>query len=407
MKILIVSQYFWPESFGINQLANDLVAEGVQVDVLTGMPNYPQGDFYKGYGGVCTISERWGKLNIFRLPIIRRGLNSRFRLAANYLSFLLSGFLLSPILLRGKKYDLIFVYGVSPILQSLVAAWLGKLKKIPVILWVQDLWPESVVETGYLKSKVLFKLLEVMTRLCYKTSDMILAQSEAFLDSIGRLAPNRKIYYFPNSIDKSFYQGGNATDRIIPSLAEGFSILFAGNIGSAQAVDVIVRSAEKLKDFVEIKFVIMGDGSKLRWLQSEIKRLGLTNVHYEGSFPIEEMPKILRQASALLVTLSNKEIFGLTIPNKIQAYLAVGRPIIGSLNGEGAKIIEQAGAGFSASAEDADDLVKVILKMYKLRRSKLNEMGDNGRKYFKLNFDSEMLTKKLIVHFETLGNRCE
>lgn len=396
MKLLIVSQYFWPENFGINQVANDLMKKGVNVEVLTGMPNYPLGIFYKNYGGFLTKTEVWNNIKIHRLPISPRGNKSKLGLIVNYLSFIFSGIFLGPLLLRKTKYDVIFVYGVSPIFQCLPAAWLGKLKNIPVVLWVQDLWPESVSATGYIKSKKIQNLLGMGVRFCYAIVDMILVQSHGFLDSVKKLSQKKEIYYLPNSVDKSFFEPDSSQVKTIESMKNGFSILFAGNIGSAQAMNVIVGAAERLRFFSKITFVIMGAGSKLSWLESEVAKLGLTNIKYEGNFPITEMPNIMRQASALLVTLANEEIFALTVPNKIQAYLAVGRPIIASLNGEGANLVEKAKAGFTAPAEDIDSLVNVILKMSELTQPELDEMGGNGRQYFKENFDNDVLVDKLI-----------
>ena len=396
MKVLIVSQYFWPESFGINQVACDLIKKGANVEILTGMPNYPKGVFYENYGGWRTKTEVWNDITIHRLPIWARGHKGRLGLIANYLSFVFSGIFLGPFLLRKKKYDVIFVYGVSPIFQCLPAAWISKIKNIPVVLWVQDLWPESVSATGHIKSKKMQMLLEFGVKFCYKTVDMILVQSYGFFGSVKKLSKGKEIHYLPNSVDKSFYQPESYEVKTIASMKNGFSILFAGNIGSAQAMNVIVGAAEKLRFISDVTFVIMGDGSRLAWLEREVEKLGLDNIRYEGSFPISEMPQIMRQASALLVTLADEPIFALTVPNKIQAYLAVGRPIIASLNGEGADLVEKAEAGFTAPAEDVNALVEVILKMSKLSKSKLDEMGENGRKYFRENFDSSTLTESLI-----------
>jgi len=401
LKILIVSQYFWPENFGINQLASNLLEKGALVEVLTGMPNYPKGVFFSGYGGIKCKIHVWQNIKIYRVPIIRRGeSNNRLQLCFNYCSFILSGIFFSPFLLRNKKYDLIFVYGVSPIFQSLVAFWVGMIKKIPVVLWVQDLWPESVFETNAISSKFLLKPLEYAVRFCYQRSSYILVQSKGFLGSIKKLSSNKKIYFFPNSIDKSFYAETEKSAFNISSLKKGFTILFAGNIGSAQAIETILQAAFKLKTHKEIKFVFLGEGSNLNLLKSEILQSKLNNVYYEGAFPISKMPKILRQASILLVSLRNKDIFNLTIPNKIQAYLAAGRPIIGSINGEGAKLIKNAGAGTSVPAEDADALVRAIIHMYQLPKKQRNVMGANGRRYFKKHFDSNLLTNKLLNHFK-------
>ena len=173
-------------------------------------------------------------------------------------------------------------------------------------------------------------------------------------------------------------------------------------MGAAQAMETIVAAAEKLQTYTEIKIVILGSGSKVDWVTKQIGSKKLTNLHLEGRFPVETMPVLMRQASILLVTLSNQPIFELTVPNKIQAYLAVGKPVIACLNGEGARVVNEAKAGLAVKAEDSDDLAQAIVKLYQMPEAEREQMGINGRAYFKQHFDEEMLTTQLIEHFEKL-----
>jgi len=402
LRVLVVSQYFWPENFRINEIADAMVALGHEVEVLTGKPNYPGGEIFSGYRAWDIKREFWEKIFIYRLPLVARGGKSAVRLALNYLSYVLSALLFSPLILRKKKYDLIFVYGVSPIFQVIPASFLGWLKGVPVVLWVQDLWPQSAEATGYIKSGWLLKILEKFVRFSYSHTDLILVQSQAFIDPVSKLAPQIPVLYYPNSVDKDFYTPKELGIPDIVSLQSGFTVLFAGNVGEAQSMETIVSAAEELLAYKEIKIVIIGSGSKIDWMSKEIKRKSLDNIFLEGRYPVETMPALMRQASVLLVSLTDQPIFGLTVPNKVQAYLAVGRPVIASLNGEGARIINEAKAGFSVPAEDAKGLAKAILTMYRMTDEERLQLGKNGRAYFKENFDEDALIDDLIKHFECL-----
>ncbi|MDD2932291.1 MAG: glycosyltransferase family 4 protein [Methylotenera sp.] len=400
MKLLIISQYFWPESFCINEVAYALKVLGHEVEIVTGKPNYPKGEFFSGYTAWGIKKELWKNIPIYRVPILPRGNKSGLKLALNYSSFIFSGLIFAPWVLYKKKYDVIFVYAPSPIFQVIPASFLGWLKGVPVVLWVQDLWPQSAEATGYVKSPFLLKLLEKLVRFSYSHTDLLLVQSETFIEPVSKLAPNIPVIYYPNSVGKEFYSPQSTSTPYIESLQSGFTVLFAGNVGSAQAMETVVAAAEKLNAYPEIKVVILGAGSKVDWVAQQIVEKKLTNLHLEGRYPVETMPTLMRQASVLLVTLTKQPIFALTIPSKIQAYLAVGKPIIACLNGEGARLINEAKAGIAVEAEDAESLAQAIVKLYQMPESEREQMGANGRTYFKQHFDDAMLTTELIKHFE-------
>jgi glycosyltransferase involved in cell wall biosynthesis len=402
VRVLIFNQYFWPESFRINEIACALKARGHKVEVMTGKPNYPEGKFFAGYGAWGIKKESWRDIPIYRVPMLARGNRGAIKLALNYLSYIISGFLFAPWLLRKEKYDVIFVYGVSPIFQAIPASFLGWLKGAPVVLWVQDLWPQSAEATGYVKTPLILKLLEKLVQFTYKHTDLLLVQSKAFVGSVSKLAPNLPIVYYPNSVDKEFYSPQTISIPYIESLQSGFTVLFAGNVGAAQAMETIVVAADRLKKYSEISIVILGSGSKSDWVAEQIVEKKLTNLHLEGRFSVEVMPALMRQASALLVTLIDQPIFELTVPNKIQAYLAVGRPVIACLNGEGARIVAEAEAGVAVRGEDGEGLANAIVMLYEMPEVEREQMGVNGRAYFKQHFDEEMLTTELIKHFEKL-----
>ena len=402
MNILIFSQYFWPENFRINDVARTLIEKGMKVEVLTGKPNYPEGIIYSDYKAWgCQRESQFG-LMVNRIPLLARG-KGALRLILNYFSFIFSGLLFAPWLLRKNKFDVIFVYAPSPILQALPALFLGWLKGIPVIIWVQDLWPESLSATGYLKSKRALKLVESVVRFIYRHADLLLVQSEAFIEPVSALASGTPVRYYPNSVDESFSKTADAVEDIL-GLGRGFTIMFAGNIGTAQAVEVIVEAATLLKEHADIQFFVLGEGSRREWMLQETKTRNLGNLHLPGRFPMETMPVFMQKASVLLVTLTDQEIFRLTIPSKIQAYLAAGRPILACLNGEGAKLVELSGAGLTVPAENAEALAEAILQLYRMPAQERDDLGVKGRLYYAQHFSHDMLVDQLIDHFKSASN---
>jgi glycosyltransferase involved in cell wall biosynthesis len=402
MNILIVSQYYWPESFRINDVAKTLFEKGQMVEVLTGKPNYPRGVIYNGYKSLGCVTETHNEVPIHRIPMLARGQGS-LRLVLNYLSFVISGILFSPWMLRRKKFDVIFVYGNSPILQTIPAIFLGWIKRTQVVLWVQDLWPESIHATGYIKNKLVLKLIDYIVRFIYRHVDLLLVQSEAFIDLVEPLASNTPVKYYPNSVDESFSERVVVSNPKVTGLTNGFSVMFAGNIGSAQAVEVIIEAAALLKEYSDIHFVVLGDGSRRDWMLEEVNNRGLSNLHLPGRFPIESMPSFMQQASALLVTLADHKIFSGTVPNKIQAYMAAGRPILACLNGEGADLVIASKSGLAVPAENAKALAEAVLELHGMSMEDREELGQNGFSYYKEHFDHDKLVTELIGHFELLS----
>lgn len=403
MRILVVSQYFLPESFHINSVVANLVEKGIQVDVLTGKPNYPNGIFFSGYKAWGLQSEQLLGATVFRLPHVARGKRSSLLLVINYLSFIFSGFFLGPWLLRGRNYDAIFVYGVSPILQAIPALLLGLLKKSPVIIWVQDLWPDSLEATAYVRNRYLLGIVEILVRYIYRSADLLLVQSKGFIAPVEALASGTPVAYFPNSVASIFCDVPTVPLPNIPALSEGFSVMFAGNVGDGQAVEIIVEASSILREHSEIRFVVLGQGSRWDWMSEQVEKRGLTNLHLPGWYPIETMPGLMQKASVLLVSLANKPIFSATIPNKVQAYMAAGRPILACLNGEGARLVVESGAGLTVPAEDAKGLAAAVLRLYDMPSDQRVAMGTNGRRYFKEHFDHSSLVDVLIGHFNTIS----
>lgn len=406
MRILVFTQYFWPESFQINEVARSLVEQGHTVEVLTGKPNYPKGEKFSGYRSWGCQQEEHQGIRINRIPMLARG-NGGWRLALNYLSFVVSGLLFAPWMLRNKQFDVIFVYAPSPILQAIPAIFLGWLKGCPVVLWVQDLWPESLSATGHVKNQTVLKLVELVVRFIYRYTDLLLVQSKAFEEPVRALASGTPIAYYPNSVDNTFAVPARGELPAVAGLGEGFSVMFAGNIGAAQAVEVIVEAASLLEKYVDIHFFVLGEGSRWEWIRQEVQKRGLCNLHLPGKFPVETMPGFMQKASALLVTLADQEIFRATIPSKVQAYLAAGRPILACLNGEGANLVTEAGAGLAVPAEDGHALAEAVLRLYRMPKQERDAMGARGRLYYAQHFAHDMLIDQLIGHLRSVCDQKE
>lgn len=397
MKVLIVSQYFWPESFRINDLSQGLVERGHEVTVLTGKPNYPEGSFFPGYSALRPVRERYEGARVLRVPLVPRGGGGKVRLSLNYLSFAVSASLLGPFLCRGR-YDLIFVYEPSPVTVGLPAIVLKRLKKLPVIFWVQDLWPESLLATGAVRSERILGWVGKVVRYIYRRCDRILLTSRMFEPRVRNAgAEKSKIRYWPQWAETLYHPmelEDAATER--KELPSGFRVVFAGNIGAAQSFDTILDAAVRLKGHSEIQWIVIGDGRMRRWVEQRVEQLGLgQKVHFTGTRPNEEMPRYLSLADALLVTLRKEPIFSLTVPGKVQSYLACARPIVASLDGEGARVIRESGAGLVAPAQDADALAKAVLELYRMPPEERGELGRRGREYFEEHFEREKLLDRL------------
>ncbi|WP_445749707.1 glycosyltransferase family 4 protein [Polaribacter sp.] len=397
MNILIVTQYFWPETFRINDFALGLQERGHAITIFTAKPNYPRGKFYEGYSFFKKRKEIWNGITVYRSNLIPRGNGSGLRLMLNYLSFAFCASL--KAFFHSRKYDLIFVYEPSPITIGIPAIIFSKKNKAPIYFWVQDLWPESVSAAGQIKNKFVLKLLDKLTKWIYDNSEKILIQSEGFREYIlNQGIENEKIIYYPNSTE-SLYKVIIPNEKIrkkIPLVP--FSIMFAGNIGESQDFETILDAAKILKaKSLDIHFIILGDGRKKNFVIEKVDDYNLkNNFHLLGAFPVEEMPHFFACSDALLVTLKKNKIFSLTIPSKVQSYLACAKPIIAGLEGEGAKIINNSRAGFTSNPGDASKLAENIFKLYKMSNEERILMGNNAKGFFEENFEREKLIDRFL-----------
>jgi colanic acid biosynthesis glycosyl transferase WcaI len=396
MKVLVVTQYFWPESFRINDLVRAWIDAGHDVTVLTGLPNYPAGRLFSGFRLTGPYHQEWEGAHVRRVPIVTRGSHRGLRLMVNYASFVVSGVVLGPWVAR-DRYDVIFVYAPSPITTCIPAIWLRWLRGIPVVFWVQDLWPDNLTAIGAVRSPAVLRAVTSLSRWIYRRCDLVLAQSQAFIGPIRRVCPDvRDLRVLPNWAD-GFYRP-LVIDADAPERAEfpsGFTVVFAGNLGSAQALGTAIEAAALLRD-EGVQWVFNGDGNQRATLEAQVHAEDLGGcVRFLGWRPGESMPRYLNLASVLLVSLRRDVSFASTVPAKVQSSLAAGRPILGALEGEGARIVRESGAGLVVDQEDAAALAAGVRVLAAMAPAERDDMGRRGRAYALTHFDRDTLVAQL------------
>lgn len=392
-RILVVCQYYKPEPFRISDICEEMVRRGHEVQVVTGYPNYPEGVLYEGYGKGKHIDEVINGVKVHRCFTIPRetGIVKRFM---NYYSYPLSSssFVRSEACVAsdGKPFDVVFCNQLSPVMMAEAAIAYKKKYKVPVVMYCLDLWPESLIAGGITRTSPIYKFFHHVSKKIYRQMDKILITSRMFSDYLSSEfgVEKDRIEYLPQYAEGIF-------EQISPRADDGiYHFMFAGNIGAVQSVETVIRAAEKLKD-ESVKFHIVGGGTDLERIQKLGK--GLENVVFYGRRPLEEMPSFYAKADAMLVTLAADPVLSLTLPGKVQSYMAVGKPIIGAIDGETKEVIEAAQCGFCGKAENVDELVANIKKF--IRSDKREEMSRNARKYYEENFEEKLFMDKLESKF--------
>lgn len=398
-RVLLVTQYFYPENFKSNDIAFEMQRRGYEVTVLTAIPNYPQGKFFDGYGLFKRRVEVVNGVKVIRGFVIPRGKGGKILLSLNYLSYLVSSCFIALYLALRYKYDAVFVHQVSPVTIGVAATLIKKIQKIPMYFWVLDLWPESLTAAIGLRNKYILGFFSRMVRWFYRNSDKILISSKGFAKSIcekGDFAS--KILYFPNWVDSALT--ANA-DVETPTVPKGFVAMFTGNIGESQDFGTVLKGAERLKENTNIHFVIVGNGRAKGWVDEQIAQRNLSaTVHCVGSYPLEAMPATFAKADVLFAALKDDPIFALTVPAKIQAYMSAGKPIITMINGETKELIDSIGCGIAIPAGDDETFAESVLQLANMSLSKRAEIGEKGRKFVDkhFNFATQMTLLEKIVN---------
>ena len=398
-KILIISQYFWPENFRINDIAKSFNEDGHEVTILTGLPNYPKGVLFDEYKKDPKKFNNYQGCEVVRVPVFLRGKGSKFNLFLNYISFNISSIFFGIIYLKKKKFDIIFTFGTSPVTVALTSVFFSKIKKAKNILWVLDLWPDVIYELNIIRNKFIIFLIRKLIKYIYKKSDLILAQSNSFRFFISKsllISEIKKVVYFP-----SWPEFEGKIDIIEQKLKfnKVFNILFTGNIGESQNFDLIIKIAIKFKENENIKWTIVGEGRSFDYLKKQVKLNNIKNFFLEGQKDISEIESYYKNADLLLVSLKPENILSYTIPGKFQSYLITGKPILGLIGGELEKIINNNKLGFASASQDVDFLYNNIFKLTQLSEQELLNIKVTSLQLLKNEFNKKnilnLLNKKI------------
>lgn len=391
-NILVISQYFWPEDFRINDFCDILQKNNHSITVLTSQPNYPQGAIYSGYKALKFSSEVHNGYKIYRVPTYPRKTGKSFHLLINYIFFFIFSHLALFYFLF-KKYDHIFTLGTTPVFQATAGVILGKLKNIPVSIWIMDLWPESLSATNTVNNKFVLKLIRKLVHILYMGTDHILCISKSFMHHLEKMGiPTQKIKYFPNWAEESYSEITEPAQLV--AWPKGTVITYAGNIGVAQDMECLIDTMIQLKNIPDLHLAIFGDGRESEKLKKLISLHHLNQVHYFGRKPQTEMAYYFSKSDALLVTLKKDDLFSMTLPGRVQSFMVSQKPILGCIDGETATIISDATCGYCAEAGNSQNFAKIIRHFYNLTEPEKKQLGLNGFEYFEKNFNRRHVYKR-------------
>lgn len=387
MKILVVCQYYYPEPFRIPDICQAMAEQGHSVTVVTGTPNYPEGVIYPGYENGAHSDEVLNGVTVHRCPIVPRKQGALYRFL-NYYSFVFS----SGWYLMGLKedFDVVFVNQLSPVMMAQSAISWARRRKKKCVLYCLDLWPESLLAGGIRKDSLIYRVFLGISRKIYRSADEVLITSMGFREYFREVLgiTDKTIRYLPQYAEDMF---GAVTSQEKPT--DTVHYLFAGNVGQSQSVETIVEAARLVKDDSRIHIHIVGGGVSLDSCRERAE--GLSNITFHGRRDLSEMPAFYAMADAMLVTLVDDPVLSLTLPGKVQSYMAAGKAVIGAINGETARLVQEADCGSCAKAEDAAGLAR-ILRDGAGNPERLKQQGENARKYYDEHFRKETFIKTLL-----------
>lgn len=381
-KILVICQYYYPEPFRHTDICEELVKNGYDVTVVTGLPNYPMGEIYEGYRNRKKRYEVINGVKVHRCFTIGRKQGAIYRFL-NYYSYVFSSTLYITKL--KEKYDLVFVNQLSPVMMAEAAIKYKKKNDIPFIMYCLDLWPESLVMGGVERKSVIYRFFHKISEKIYTQADKILITSRAFSDYFDKEFGIKNTEYLPQYAETIF-----VPEQCEKKENDYIDLMFAGNVGAAQSVETIIKAAKLTKTISNLRWHIVGDGSELEQLRTMAK--GMRQVIFHGRKTLAEMPKYYAMADAMLVTMQKNSIISLTLPGKVQTYMAAGKPIIGAIDGETSFVISEAKCGICGRAEDAKALAENVESFIYMNKKQL---GKNAREYYEQHFSKEMFMNRL------------
>ena len=390
MKILVICQHYWPEPYYLSDVCEELVKRGHTVHVITDVPNYPMGLIYEDYKHRKNRKQEHNGVQITRTFTIGRRNNAIFRLL-NYYSYSLSSTFYARHL--PGDYDVVFANQTSPIMMTRAATAYSRKWGKRCIMYCMDVWPACLAAGGLQPSSKIYRIFRKISKKLYDRADKILISSQMFKDYLKteHSIPENRIEYFPQ------YASSQFDKLLLKKEKDTIDFVFAGNIGAAQRLDIILQAAKLLqketKEEKPLRWHIVGDGSELDNLKSLAKNLDLDNVIFHGRKPMEDMPKYYAMADAMLVSLTADPFISLTLPGKVQTYMAAGKPIIASADGETPMVIHAAQCGYCASAEDAEAFAKCIRTF--LSNDDWEQLGSNARQYYEDHFTRDRFMDEL------------
>ncbi|WP_346891546.1 glycosyltransferase family 4 protein [Clostridium sp. UBA3887] len=382
MRILVVCQYYYPEQFRINDICEQLVQDGHSVTVLTGLPNYPTGKIPNEYRWCKKRKENINGVEVLRCFEISRK-KGAVGMALNYMSYMVSASL--KALFLKKDFDIIFSYQLSPVTMVLPAVIMKKCSRKPLYLYCCDIWPESIKNIISDENNAIYKIVKNFSRYIYSKCDAITVTSKPFIEYFNKehSIPIERISYIPQHAEDiylkmDFTPLDNITDFV-----------FMGNIGVAQDIECIIDATEKIKHIPRFKVHFVGDGSYLEKSKMLVGKKGLYDiVFFHGRHSLDKMPYFYRLADVCLLTLKADNLIGLTMPSKLQGYMAAGKAVIGAINGAAQDVINESQCGICVKASDSNALA-ATMKDFIENYNKYEQCGENGRKYFVSHFTKE------------------
>jgi len=394
-RLLFISQHFHPEFFRGNDIAFDMARRGVEVTVVCGIPNYPKGKFFNGYGFFRRAREEVRGVRVIRVPVIPRGKGSNLQLAANFLSYFISASVFLPFhLLFSRPYDACFVQQLSPVMMSFPGVIFKLLTRRKLYTWVLDLWPESLRAAGGISNRAVLAPCGWFAKMEYRFSDKILVSSKGFARNIcSKGNYGDKIHFMPNWAEDEMFADSTYP---IPTLPDGFIALFAGNVGEAQDFESVVEVARLLGKDENIHLVVVGDGRRMAWLEEQVALYGLGDrLHLLGRYESRYMPSFFRKADCLFLALKDEDILNLVIPAKVQAYMASGKPIVAMMNGDAQELINEVGCGCCVSASSPQLMADALRRMCAIPDSERRAMGERGLAFCRAHYDKSKILDNL------------
>lgn len=392
LRVLIVSERFHPEEFRINDLARDWVRRGHEVRVLTQAPSYPQGRVFPGWRNVAVADEPWSGLRIRRVPTVTGYESSLPSKLLNYISFALRG---SWAAWRhGGHPDVVFSFHTGPLTSVLPAALLSRWRRVPLVVWTQDLWPDSVWAYGFRRTPLRAAVLDAFVRFIYRRASRVLVSCEGFRETLAPYLPaGVSAEFVPNWADELDPQA-EACARLDTDL---FHFTFAGNLGKVQNLERVLTAFAGLPAdlLARVRLNLVGDGSLAASLKERVEREGIPSVQFHGRVPAGEMAGVYRASHVLLVSLEDQPLFKLTVPSKFQTCLAAGKPILAAVGGEVNRLVREEGVGLAVEPGDLAGLRRLMEEFAMLDEASRLAMGGRGRALLEREYQRESILERL------------